>query len=93
MSKYDLIYVYDLKPRKHTEMGKIKRSFYYHLNKRMPFLRRATESVILTTKAHEKHLDEFFQRFIDDVEVYKCEIRKLTIIRKTTSPQPESQQK
>lgn len=82
MSSYNLLYVYDIKPKKQANIGKIKRKFYYHLDKMRPFLRRATKSVILTSKTHEKTVDNFFYYFLDDVEVYKCEITGFTAIKR-----------
>jgi hypothetical protein len=41
-----------------------------------------TKSVMLTSKEHEKTVDAFFQYFLKDVEVYKCEVSNFTIIKK-----------
>lgn len=82
MSKYNIMYVYDITPQNSSKIHKIKRRFYYHLNKNTPFIRRATKSVILTTKEHEKHLDEFFMGFEKDIIVYKCKIKNIEIFGK-----------
>ncbi|MEM3364264.1 MAG: hypothetical protein QXS93_02010 [Candidatus Micrarchaeia archaeon] len=82
MAKLNLLYVYDIKPQNPSKKGSIKRNFYYHMEKLRPFIRRATESVILTSKEHESTIDGFFMRFLNDVEVYKCDITKLTILKK-----------
>lgn len=82
MSKFNLLYVYDLKPQKPSDIGRLKRKFYYHLRKMEPFVRRMTKSVMLTSKEHEKTVDAFFYYFLKDVEVYKCEVSNFTVIKK-----------
>ncbi len=81
MSKYNIMYVYDIIPKNPSHIHKIKRRFYYHLNKNTPFIRKATKSVILTTSQHEKHIDEFFMSFSEDIIVYKCKITDIEIFK------------
>lgn len=77
---YNLMYVYDLTPTP-REANKIKRKFYYHMNKLGPFISKATKSVFLTNKSHEKQIDNFFFKFKGVVTVYKCEINSFTILK------------
>ncbi len=81
MSKYNIMYVYDVSPQNPKETAKIKRKFYYYLSKMQPFMRKATESAIIISKEHEKIVDNFFTRFSKDIIVYKFEISKLEIIK------------
>lgn len=81
MSKYNIMYVYDVSPKNPKETVKIKRKFYYYLSKMQPFIRKATKSVIIISKEHEKVVDNFFTRFSEDLIVYKCEINKMEILK------------
>lgn len=82
MSKiiYNLMYVYDLTPTP-KDANKIKRNFYYHLSKLDPFIKKATKSVFLSNKSYEKHIDNLFFKFKNNVKVYKCEINSFTILK------------
>ncbi len=67
-----LIYLYDLKAKNKRDFNRVKRRFYYHLNKlRGPKLSFLTKSVIVVSPEREKILDAFFKRFKGGVEVYK----------------------
>jgi hypothetical protein len=77
---YNLMYVYDLTPSP-REANKIKRKFYYHMNKLDPFIKKATKSVFLSNKSHEKYIDNFFFKFKGNVTVYKSEITSFTILK------------
>lgn len=77
---YNLLYVYDLTPSQ-KELHKIKRKFYYHLNKFSPFIKKTQKSVFLTDKAYEKEIDKFFFSFKGKVDVLKCEINSYTFLK------------
>ena len=66
-----LVYVYDLKAKDKKSFNRVKRRFYYHLNKfdLRGFLR--TKSVIIVTTKSEKVMDKFFKQFGKEIEVYK----------------------
>lgn len=81
MSRYDTMYVYDIIPKNPQEIHKIKRKFYYNLSKMEPFIRKATKSVVITTKEHESILDSFFIQFKGDISVYKCKIKSIEILK------------
>ncbi len=80
MTKYNILYIYDIIPRNTEHLGRIKRKFYYRLQKLFPAVRRATKSALLTTKEHEKYIDEFFLAFDGDVIVYKCKLDSIEIL-------------
>ncbi|HIH22123.1 TPA: hypothetical protein HA238_00165 [Candidatus Micrarchaeota archaeon] len=67
-----ILYLYDIKARNKREFNRVKRSFYYHLNKLA--LKRSsfrTKSALLIDGTKEQLLDAFFKRFGNKVEVYK----------------------
>ena len=67
-----LIYLYDLKAKNKRDFNRVKRRFYYHLNKlRGPKLSFLTKSVMIVQFEKEKIIDLFFKRFKGVVEVYK----------------------
>ena len=71
-----LIYLYDLKAKNKRDFNRVKRRFYYHLNKlRGPKLSFLTKSVMLVSPEREKIFDAFFKQFKGGLEVYKiwCE--------------------
>ncbi len=80
MSKYNVLYIYDIIPKNPENLNRIKRKFYYRLQKLFPAVRRATKSALLTTREHEKYIDEFFLAFEGDVIVYKCKLESIEIL-------------
>lgn len=82
MSKitYNLLYVYDLTPTP-KEANKVKRNFYYHLNKLDPFIKKATKSVFLANKSHERDIDALFFKYKGKVTVLKTEIISFTFLK------------
>lgn len=77
---YNLLYVYDLTPTP-KEANKVKRNFYYHLNKLTPFINKVGKSVFLTSKIHEKEVDNLFFKFKNKVTVIKTEITSYTFLK------------
>ncbi len=66
-----LIYLYDLKTDP-KEYNKIKRRFYYYLNKsELCNCKYLTKSVLLVPEELEQHADIFFNKFIRYLEIYK----------------------
>ena len=67
-----VLYLYDIKARNKREFNRVKRSFYYHLNK-LGLLKTTfrTKSALLVEGEKEAVLDSFFKRFAGKVEVYK----------------------
>lgn len=66
-----IVYLYDLKAPA-SEYNKVKRNFYYHLN-RNGFSRYfwETKSVLVVPDEHERALDSFFSDFGRFVVAYK----------------------
>lgn len=76
-----IVYFYDLKPKLKSEYNRIKRVFYYNLNKiKLPEFSYKTKSVLIIHEKHEKLLDSFFISFKDNIEVYKIKTEKINQI-------------
>jgi hypothetical protein len=73
-----VLYVYDLRGKGKREHNRVKRLFYYHLNRlfHMQKLWR-TESCIVTDTKNERQLDVLFRRFAGNATVFKTHIRML----------------
>lgn len=68
-----ILYLYDIKAKNKREFNRVKRRFYYHLNKLdLSNMRFPTKSVFLVTPGQERIIDAFFSRFGKSVEVYKA---------------------
>ena len=66
------MYIYDIKAKNKKKFNRVKRRFYYHLNK-LPLKKEQwkTKSTILVSTKMEKTLDHFFRSFGRSIEVYK----------------------
>ena len=70
------IYFYDLRPKNPKDYNRLKRKFYYHLNKlNLDTNYWRTRSVLIVPPEIEAILDEFFLSFKPDVEVYKAQTK------------------
>ncbi|MEW6723095.1 MAG: hypothetical protein AB1324_07565, partial [Candidatus Micrarchaeota archaeon] len=69
----DVLYVYDLKSKNRKEFNRVKRLFYYHMN-RLPLKKELwkTKSALSVPPKMEKTMDSFFRRFGKSVVVYKA---------------------
>ena len=68
------VYFYDLKPTKPENYNRLKRKFYYQMNKlTIPDMSWKTKSVIVITSQYEQILDHFFNSFKPNIEVYKVQ--------------------
>jgi hypothetical protein len=67
-----ILYLYDIKARDKRKFNRVKRRFYYHLNK-LPLKKDGwkTKSAISVPTRQEKMMDVFFRRFGRSVVVYK----------------------
>ncbi|MFH1785451.1 MAG: hypothetical protein ABH842_03400 [Candidatus Micrarchaeota archaeon] len=67
-----VVYIYDLKAKNKKKFNRLKRVFYYHLNK-LPLKKEhwKTKSTLSVKTTQEKQLDLFFRRFRKEVIVYK----------------------
>ncbi len=67
-----VLYIYDIKARNKKKFNRVKRRFYYHLNK-LPLKKERwrTKSAIVVPTRMEHAMDRFFKRFGRSVEVYK----------------------
>ena len=67
-----LLYIYDLKSKSKLEFNRLKRVFYYRLNRfdkaKLAF---KTKSVLIVQERFEKLFDNFFKEFKGNIEVYK----------------------
>ena len=67
-----IVYIYDIKSRTKKEFNRIKRRFYYQLNKiELKNCVWKTKSVLITPSEMEELFDRFFRKFKINVEVYK----------------------
>ncbi|HSB46801.1 MAG TPA: hypothetical protein VLD37_02220 [Candidatus Bilamarchaeum sp.] len=68
-----VLYIYDLSAKDRKRFNRVKRLFYYHLN-RLPLKKELwkTKSAIAVTPKMEKMMDAFFRRFPKNVIVYKA---------------------
>jgi hypothetical protein len=67
-----VVYIYDIKAKNKRKFNRVKRRFYYHLNKLG--LDRSlwkTKSTIAVRPRKARMMDAFFQDFGSDVLVYK----------------------
>jgi len=73
-----ILYLYDIKAKNKREFNRVKRLFYYHLNKlgrvKIHFV---TKSVLLVPTELEHLLDGFFKRFKNKIEIYKVRCEKI----------------
>lgn len=67
-----VVYMYDLKAKNKKKFNRLKRRFYYHMNK-LGLKKEAwvTKSTIRVKPKTEKMMDLFFGKFGKDVIVYK----------------------
>jgi hypothetical protein len=70
-----VVYFYDLKFKTKKQFNRVKRVFYYKLNK-LAISNDAykTKSTIIVGKKHELLLDAFFRNFNGSIEVYKATV-------------------
>jgi len=67
-----IVYIYDIKTKTKKEFNRVKRRFYYNLNKlNLKNCVWKTKSVLITTPETEGILDVFFKEFKGNIEVYK----------------------
>lgn len=67
-----IVYFYDLKPKTKGEYMRLKRNFYYHFNQiKLKDFNFKTKSVFAVAEHYEKLIDNFFQGFMGQIEVYK----------------------
>ncbi len=67
-----VIYLYDIKAKNKKEFNRVKRLFYYHLNKlnlKKEFWK--TKSVLAVPLELEPPLDRFFKKVRKSIKVYK----------------------
>ncbi|NYZ77628.1 hypothetical protein H0O02_04940 [Candidatus Micrarchaeota archaeon] len=71
-----MLYIYDIKQENKRNFNKIKRSFYYNLNKLgLREATRITKSTILVPDEKERVMDRFFSDFrkkTKNIVVYKA---------------------
>lgn len=67
-----ILYIYDLLAKDKKRFNRVKRVFYYHLN-RLPLKKEVwkTKSALAVPSTMEKTMDLFFRRFKGSVVVYK----------------------
>jgi hypothetical protein len=67
-----ILYIYDVKAKDKKSFNRVKRLFYYHLN-RLPIKKELwkTKSALAVQPKLEKIMDTFFKRFGNSVIVYK----------------------
>jgi hypothetical protein len=66
-----IVYIYDLKAEERKKYNRLKRNFYYSLNKNKEIFKRRTKSVIIIEDKDEAKIDKFFTQWAGLVEVYK----------------------
>jgi hypothetical protein len=68
-----VLYIYDLNAKDKKKFNRVKRLFYYHLN-RLPLKKELwkTKSAIAVKPKMEKMMDTFFKRFSKNTIVYKA---------------------
>lgn len=67
-----VVYFFDIKAKIKSEYIRIKRRFYYYLNKyKTPNTYFKTKSVLVVDKKNEETFDILFKKFKDNIEVYK----------------------
>lgn len=67
-----LVYIYDIKAKDKRTFNRVKRMFYYNLNKL--YLKNfswKTKSVLVVEPEYEELIDDFFKDFKSNLEVYK----------------------
>lgn len=76
-----VLYIYDLKARNKKKFNRVKRLFYYHLN-RLPLKKEfwKTKSAFAVETSLEKPLDRFFRRFGKNVVVYKTTVESIELL-------------
>ena len=73
-----ILYLYDIKAKNKLEFNRVKRLFYYHLNKLdLLKIHFVTKSVLLAPSELERLVDSFFKQFKNKVEVYKVRCEKI----------------
>jgi hypothetical protein len=75
-----LVYVYDLNAKDKRKFSRVKRLFYYHMN-RLPLKKELwkTKSALAVQPRMEKMMDSFFRRFGKSVVVYKMHAREIEL--------------
>ncbi len=74
-----IIYIYDIKFKNKKQFSRIKRRFYYNLNK-LEFITFISKSVIQISEIHEKFMDSFFSSYSKDISLVKIKSIKTEII-------------
>jgi hypothetical protein len=76
-----IVYVYDLNARDKLSFNRVKRLFYYHMN-RLPLKKELwkTKSALAVQPKMEKTMDSFFKRFRKSVVVYKILAEEITLL-------------
>jgi len=81
-----IVYIYDLKAEERKRYNRLKRNFYYSLNKNKEIFKRRTKSVIIIDDKDEAKLDKFFMQWTGLIEAYKIRtnsIEQIVGIEKT----------
>lgn len=73
-----VLYIYDVKAKNKKTFNRVKRLFYYHLN-RLPLKKDfwKTKSAFAIELKMEKMVDSFFKRFGKSVIVYKAYVESI----------------
>ncbi|MDD5022546.1 MAG: hypothetical protein PHU63_00040 [Candidatus ainarchaeum sp.] len=70
------VYFYDLTPKSPRNYNKLKRKFYYHLNKlKIDKSYWKNKSVLVIPPEMEGIMDSFFISFKPEIEVYKLQTK------------------
>lgn len=73
-----IVYVFDLKAKNKKMFNRIKRRFYYNLNKsKIANSPKKTKSVIIVQEGLEKEADLFFKGFEGEIIVYKIKTTEI----------------
>jgi hypothetical protein len=73
-----IVYVYDLHAKDKRKFNRVKRLFYYHIN-RLPLKKELwkTKSALAVQPKMEKMMDGFFKRFKSSLIVYKLRVTEI----------------
>ena len=76
-----ILYIYDIKAKNKREFNRVKRMFYYRLNKfNLGKSAFRTKSVIISDEKKEKMFDAFFSDFKGSVEIYKVYAQSIEML-------------
>lgn len=76
-----IFYCFDLKAKNTKEYNRLKRKFYYHLNKSsLASAPWKTKSVLAVSSRLEHAADTFFKRWRGEIEAYKINAKSVRAI-------------